>query len=85
MMYINSITGLFNQDLKNHNPHVGQWVKRGKSGKVDFKGVYMGDIDNQPIYVEDFGEPRPFFRQRMKETRSIVKLANGLINKSELM
>ncbi|SVC16406.1 uncharacterized protein METZ01_LOCUS269260 [marine metagenome] len=85
MRYISNITGLYEQPLHNHNLHVGQWVRTGKSGKMTAKGVFMGTILGKPVFVQDFGESRPIFMQRMHETRELVKLANQLFDRVEFV
>ena len=85
MRYISNITGLYEQPLHNHNLHVGQWVRTGKSGKQTAKGVFMGTILGKPVFVQDFGESRPIFMQRMHDIRKLVKLANQLFDRVEFV
>ena len=85
MRYISNITGLYEQPLHNHNLHVGQWVRTCKSGKMTAKGVFMGTILGKPVFVQDFGESRPIFMQRMHETRELVKLANQLFDNAVIV
>ena len=85
MRYISNITGLYEQPLHNHNLHVGQWVRTGKSGKMTAKGVFMGTILGKPVFVQDFGESRPIFMQRMHDIRKLVKLANQLFDRVEFV
>jgi hypothetical protein len=80
MRYISTVTGLYGQPLQNHNLHVGSWVRAGKNGKEIAKGVFMGSILGKPVFVQDFGEPRPIFMQRMHDTRKLVKLACSLFD-----
>ena len=85
MRYISNITGLYEQPLHNHYLHVGQWGRTGKSGKQTAKGVFMGTILGKPVFVQDFGESRPIFMQRMHDTRELVKLANALFENSVIV
>jgi hypothetical protein len=85
MRYISTITGLYEQPLHNHNLHVGSWVRTGKNGKETSKGVFMGTILDKPVFVQDFGESRPIFMQRMHDTRELVKLANALFENSVIV
>ena len=85
MRYISTVTGLYEQPLHNHNLHVGQWVRTGKSGKMTAKGVFMGTILGKPVFVQDFGESRPIFMQRMHDIRKLVKLANQLFDRVEFV
>ncbi len=78
MKFINTVTGLYEQPLHNRNLQVGSWMRTGKNGKETAKGVFMGTILGNPVFVQDFGEPRPIFMQRMHDTRELVKLANSL-------
>ena len=78
MKFIQTVTGLHEQPLHNRNLQVGSWIRTGKSGKETAKGVIMGTILGKPVFVQDFGEPRPIFMQRMHDTRKLVKLANSL-------
>lgn len=85
MRYISNVTGLYEQPLHNHNLHVGQWVRTGKSGKQTYKGVFMGSILGKPVFVQDFGESRPIFMQRMHDTRELVKLATSLFENAVIV
>ena len=85
MRYISTITGLYEQPLHNHNLHVGSWVRAGKNGKQTSKGVFMGTILGKPVFVQDFGESRPIFMQRMHDIRKLVKLANQLFDRVEFV
>ena len=71
--------------MHNHNLQVGQWVRTGKSGKMTAKGVFMGTILGKPVFVQDFGESRPIFMQRMHDTRELVKLANSLFENAVIV
>ena len=82
MKFIQTVTGLHGQPLHNRNLQVGSWVQTGKNGKATAKGVLMGTIMGKPVVVEDFGESRDIFRERMRSTRKLVKLANQLFDRA---
>ena len=85
MKFIQTVTGLHEQPLHNRNLQVGSWVRTGKQGKETAKGVIMGTILGKPVFVQDFGEPRPIFMQRMHDTRELVKLANSLFENAVIV
>jgi len=60
-------------------------MRTGKNGKETAKGVFMGTILGKPVFVQDFGESRPIFMQRMHDTRELVKLANALFENSVIV
>ena len=56
-----------------------------KSGKQTANGVFMGTILGKPVFVQDFGESRPIFMQRMHDTRKLVKLAQSLFENAVIV
>ena len=85
MRFISTVTGLYEQPLHNRNLQVGSWMRTGKNGKETAKGVFMGTILGKPVFVQDFGESRPIFMQRMHDIRKLVKLANQLFDRVEFV
>ena len=85
MKFIKTITGLHEQPLDNRNLQIGSWVCTGKNGEKTAKGVLMGSVLDRSVFLEDFGEPRPIFMQRMHDTRELVKLANQLFDNAVIV